>query len=228
MSLTGILMLTGGNGLLVTAEQWVDAGVASIVVATIPLMMFVIEAFILKEKKIGPLGIAGLVIGFAGVAFLSLGSHSDVSFNAKGILVLLVASVFWAAGSVHSKTVRVDCSLVAIIGIQMLAGGLGNLAIGTAFGEIPAFKLTLDSSLALLYLIFVGSIVGYSSYIYLLKHWPISKASTYAYVNPIVAVILGALILGESITYKVVIALVIILSGVILVQKSKAKDTARS
>ena len=227
ISLMGILMLTGGTGLLVTAEQWVDAGVASIVVAAIPLMMVVIEAFIFKEIKIGAGGIIGLIVGFGGVAFLSLGSQGAASISTKGVLFLLAASVFWASGSVYSKTVRVECALTASIGIQMLAGGLGNLIIGTALGEIPSFRLTPDSSLALIYLMFFGSIVGYSSYVYVLKNWPISKAGTYAYVNPIVAVVLGALVLGEAVTYKVVIALVIILSGVILVQKSKAKSAAK-
>jgi len=225
ISLIGLFMLTGGTGLLVTAEQWVDAGVASIVVACIPLMMVFIEAFILKKRKIGIGGVVGLFVGFGGVVFLSLGSQAAMSVSTKGILVLLGASIFWSVGSVYSKTVHVECALVASIGIQMLVGGIGNLAIGAALGEISAFKLTLNSSLSIIYLVFFGSIVGYSSYIYVLKMWPISKASTYAYVNPIVAVVLGALILGETITYKVVIALVIILSGVILVQRSKSKDT---
>lgn len=225
ISLIGLFMLTGGTGLLVTAEQWVDAGVASIVVSCIPLMMVFIEAFILKKRKIGIGGVVGLFMGFGGVVFLSLGSQAAMSVSTKGILVLLGASIFWSVGSVYSKAVHVECALVVSIGIQMLVGGIGNLAIGASLGEISAFKLTLNSSLSIIYLVFFGSIVGYSSYIYVLKMWPISKASTYAYVNPIVAVVLGALILGETITYKVVIALVIILSGVILVQRSKSKDT---
>ncbi|MCK5128469.1 MAG: EamA family transporter [Clostridiales bacterium] len=221
ISLVGFLMLTGGMGLFVTSAQWLDAGVASIMVASVPLMMASIEVFILKEKKISALGVIGLLIGFGGIVFLSMGVNGIGNANIKGVFFILSACLFWSIGSVYSKRVKTESALVTNIAIQMLAGGFVLLIIGLSLGEASRFVLTMNSALAIIYLVIFGSIIGYSAYIYVLKAWPIAKAGTYAYINPVIAVLLGALILGESITYKVVISLIIILTGVLLVQKSK-------
>lgn len=227
ISLIGLFMLTGGTGLLVTAEQWVDASIASIVVAGIPLMMVIIESIFTKSRKINLVTIVGLLLGFTGVVFLALGNGSVSAISTKGILVLLAASLFWSIGSVYSKNVKIECALTVSIGIQMLIAGVGNILIGGVLGEFSRLAPSMDSILALVYLVFFGSIIGYSSYIYVLKMWPITKASTYAYINPIVAIILGSLILKESITLKSIIALAIILSGVILVQRFKSKKASK-
>lgn len=223
LSLVGLILIIGGNGLLVIAEQWIHSGIASLIVATIPLNMTIIEIFILKQKKIGLMGIIGLILGFGGVIFLSISGGISSNINIKGVILLLLASLSWSIGSIYSKTIKTKCSMAANISIQMLAGGLGLLIIGLISGEASQFKLTLDSSISLLYLIFFGSIIGYSCYIYVLSKWSASKVGTYAYINPIVAVILGAVILHEPITYNIIISLVIIILGVILVHQSKMK-----
>ena len=106
----------------------------------------------------------------------------------------------------------------------MLAGGIGLFAVGSILGEISRIHFTRNSSLALLYLIVFGSIIGYSCYIYVLAKWPASKAGTYAYVNPVVAVVLGAIILGEPFTISVIISMAIIMAGVFIVQRAKIED----
>lgn len=219
--ITGLLLLMGGTGLLVTSEKWLPSGIASLIAATIPIVMTIIEVVILRRAKIRLLGIFGLLLGFGGVILLSIGGTGVEYINPKGIFVLVAAIIFWSTGSVYSKGINAKCSFVVNIGIQMISGGLGLLIAGTLLGEFAIFTPTLKSTLALLYLVVFGSLVGYSSFIYMLQKLPIAKASTYAYVNPIVAVFLGAIILHEPITIKVVISLVIILAGVILVQKSK-------
>jgi drug/metabolite transporter (DMT)-like permease len=226
ISTVGLLMLLGGGGLIVTASQWVDAGIASIVVATVPLMMALIEALFLKQVKIGVLGIIGLFIGFGGVVYLSMGDMGSSATSTKGVLFLLLASLSWSAGSIYSKSITTKNSMITTISIQMLAGGIGLLILGLILGEAKLFIPTLNSMLSLLYLVTFGSIIAYSCYIYVLKQWSAAKAGTYAYINPIVAVLLGGIVLGEQITYKVIISLAIILAGVLLVQRSKAKNIA--
>jgi drug/metabolite transporter (DMT)-like permease len=221
ISVVGLILVMGSNGLLVVSEQWVTSGIASIIFATIPFIMTLIEVVILKQSKIHILGVIGLVLGFSGVLLLSIGGDGIQNLCTKGLLLLLLASLFWSIGSIYLKNIKSKCSMVVGLGIQMLVGGTGLLITGLIFGELPQFRLTLPSSFALFYLVLFGSIAGYGSYIYLLKKWHVARVSTFAYVNPVVAVLLGALILREPITPKVIISLVIILVGVILVQKSK-------
>lgn len=227
ISIVGLLLLLGGNGLVVTAEQWVSSGIASLIVATVPLCMAVIELFFLRNIKMDFKCIAGLILGFGGVCFLMLGDSSIGAVEMKGLIMLLIASLSWAAGSVYSKKVKFRGYIFGNIGLQMLAGGVG-LTIAALFkGEFAAVHFTRNSLLAILYLIVFGSIIGYSCYIYILQKWPAAKAGTYAYINPIVAIFLGALLLGEKITLSVVISMVIIIMGIVLVQSSKAEYVAK-
>lgn len=223
ISITGLFLLLGGNGLVVFAEQWVHSGIASLIIATVPLFMALIEYLIFKNQRLDYKGIIGLLLGFAGVFYLAFSNQSMGAINIKGIIMLLFASLFWATGSVYSKTYKSTSSIFSKIGIQMLAGGVGLLIVSISMGEIANLRMSIQTILALIYLIIFGSIVGYSSYIYVLQKWPASKAGTYAYVNPAVAVLLGAIILKESITVSIIFSMIIILFGVVLVQKSKLK-----
>lgn len=226
-SIVGLFLLLGGNGLIVWAEQWVHSGVTSLLVATIPLFMAVIELFIPGRPRIDFKGWLGLIIGFSGVAILVLSNSGESSLDIKGAIAILLAAFLWATGSVYSKGFKPTGSVVSNIGIQMLAGGIGLLIVGISIGELSRVSLSAKGIAALLYLIVFGSWIGYSSYIYVLQKWPAAKAGTYAYVNPPVAFLLGALVLGEPFTITVLFSTVIILVGVLLVQLSKTNSTVK-
>lgn len=223
MSIVGLLMLLGGNGLVVYSEQWVSSGIASLIIATVPLFMAVIEYFFLRNIRIDLKCAVGLLLGFGGVSYLVLGDSSGEAINISGLLLLLMAALFWAAGSVYSKTIKFRGHIFANIGTQMLAGGIGLTAAALLRGEFRQLHFTTNSVLAILYLIVFGSIIGYSCYIYLLQKWTAAKAGTYAYVNPIVAIGLGVLLLKEPFSISVLVSVVIVITGVILVQSSKAE-----
>ena len=222
LSVVGLFLLLGGNGCVVWAETWVHSGVASLLVATVPLFMALIELALPGRSEIDLKGWIGLIIGFAGVSLLVFSNSTTASIDLKGALILLLGAFLWAVGSVYSKRFTASGGTISHIAIQMLAGGIGLLLTGATRGELTKIHFTSRGLGALAYLIFFGSIIGYSCYIYILKKWSTAKAATYAYVNPPVAVFLGAVILGEQISLKVILSAAIILFGVLLVQTSKS------
>jgi len=226
LAVIGLFLLVGGNGLVVWAEQWVPSGLAALIVATVPLFMSSIDAVIPGGHRLSGLGWVGILIGFGGVVVLvspSLGILSGEQIDIGGIIGLVCASFFWSTGSIYSKRHPVGGDIFVNTGIQMLAGGLVLTAIGLAAGEWASIRWTTSGVLAVVYLILFGSIVGFTAYAYLLRHVPAAKASTYAYVNPIVAVILGALILAEPVDFRTVIATAVILGGVAIVQLARMR-----
>ena len=220
-AIVGLFLLLGGNGLVVWTEQWVYSGVTALLLAIVPLFNAVLERFLPNGPRIGLKGWLGLLLGFIGVALLVLTGSDTKIIDVSGGILLLLAAFSWSLGSVYSKTFKSSGTTVANIGIQMLAGGIGLTTVGLLMGEAGKIHLTGKGIGALAYLILFGSILGYSSYIYILQKWPASKAGTYAYVNPVVGVILGAVILGEPVSPNVFISAIIILGGVFLVQLSK-------
>ncbi|WDU83310.1 EamA family transporter [Caloramator sp. Dgby_cultured_2] len=221
ITIVGLFLLLGGHGLVVWTEQWVASSIASILVATVPLFIAIIELFVPNGSRLTLKGWIGLILGFIGVVFLTF-TDSSSAIDVKGAILLLLASLLWAVGSVYQNTFKATGSTVSHIGIEMVAGGISLLIVGLLYGNIN-LDITLKGISALLYLIVFGSLIGYSSYIYILQKWPPSKAGTYAYINPIVAVILGAFILNEAINLRIIISTFIILIGVVLVQTSKNK-----
>ena len=221
ISIVGLFLLLGSNGLLVWAEQWVHSGVSSLIMATIPLFMAILETILPGGGNLGYKGWIGLLMGFGGVAVLVLPDRGANGIDIRGGITLLLAAFLWAAGSIYSKTFKPSGSIFGAIGIQMAAGGLGLCIAGSLLGEIPMIRVTLKGIGAMIYLILFGSILGYSCFIYVMQKWPAARASTYAYVNPLVAVMLGALVLGEAVNLWVIAAIVIILGGVLLVQLSR-------
>lgn len=221
LSLIGLIMMLGSNGLVVWSEQWVESGTTSLLVATSPLWIAIIQMALPERTAIGFKGWLGLIIGFAGVTLLIYSGRDAGTVDMRGGILISIAAFLWALGSVLSKRLPCSGSIVARIGIQMLAGGVGQFTTGVILGELPRLHFSAQGTGALLYLIFFGSIAGYSSYIYLLQKWPVVKAGTYAYVNPAVAVILGAVVLGEQISMSVIVSFLIILCGVFLVQFSR-------
>jgi drug/metabolite transporter (DMT)-like permease len=220
-AIVGLFLLLGGNGFVVFASQWVTSGSTSILIATTPLFMALIEYFIPNRPRLDLVGWIGLMIGFLGVIYLIFGKQQVTGIDPLGGGLILLASLCWAAGSVYSKSFKTTGSIYAGIGIQMLAGGTGQILTGLLTGEAARFTLHPSGLLAMLYLIVFGSIIGYSSYIYVLQKWPAAKAGTYAYVNPLVAVFLGFMILQEPFTITILISGAIILVGVYLVQRAK-------
>jgi drug/metabolite transporter (DMT)-like permease len=223
LSLIGLFMLLGGNGLVVFAEQWVDSGVASLIMATIPIFAGVLEHFFIRTTRLTLKALSGLLLGFFGVYFLLVPAEHGISIDIPGILVLLSASFLWSTGTVLSKTFKGNSSIVSNIGIQMFAGGVGLMLVSAITGEFSRVRFSMNSVLAIAYLVVFGSLVAYSSYIYLLQKWPATKAGTYAYINPLVAVSLGAIFLGEKINFLMILSMVGIFLGVLIVQKSKIK-----
>jgi drug/metabolite transporter (DMT)-like permease len=228
LSIVGLFLLVGGNGLVVLASQWVHSGISSLMVASIPIFMAVIELFLPSGTKMGRKGWMGLLLGFAGVVLLVTTSSGTGAIDIRGALILLCATMSWSMGSVYSKQFKATGSIVTQIGIQMLAGGGVLTAIGLLLGEGARVNLSLKGVGSILYLVVFGSILAYSCYIYILMRWPAAKAGTYAYVNPPVAIFLGFVVLGEPISLNVVICTGIILMGVFLVQTSKLKAISTS
>lgn len=223
IALAGFLMLGISNGLILLAELRISSSTAALLVAIAPIFMVIIEQFIFRDNRISLPGWIGMFIGFAGVAILSL-SGGGFDTDIIGIILMIFAAFAWAAGSVFSKRIEAKCSIIIPIGLQMLAGGLTQILIGIAAGETSRLNPEPSGIWAMIYLIIMGSLVGYTSYIYLINVWPISKAGTYAYINPIVAMFLGWLILREPITVKMMISAALILTGVLIVQRSKVVE----
>lgn len=225
--LIGLLLLFGGNGMVVVAEQWVHSGIASLLVATVPLFMALIEYFFIRKERLSWKGWVGLLVGFAGVGILVLAEDLSGAVNPLGALLLILGCLSWASGSVYSKTLKPTGSVVTHIGIQMLAGGASMTVFGLLLGEASRFQLSATGIGAMIYLIIFGSLIGYSAYIYMLQKWPAARVGTYAYVNPVIAVLLGNVVLGEKLTPSVLVATAVILLGVLLVQTSKVSAAAQ-
>ena len=226
-SIIGILLLAGGNGMVVWSEQWIHSGLTALIIASVPLFMSSIDAAIPGGHRLSLAGWLGIFIGFGGVALLVWPSIAGTGGDLvpEGILGLLLASFFWSSGSIYSKRRSIGGDVLMNTSVQMLAGGAVLLTIALASGETHGVTFTLQGMLSLLYLIVFGSIIGFTSYIYLLHHVPPAKASTYAYVNPVVAILLGNLILSEPLGWRTVLSAVVILGGVAIVQTARARPT---
>jgi drug/metabolite transporter (DMT)-like permease len=222
-SVVGLFLLFGANGMVMWAEQWVHSGITAVVLSTTPLFTAILEFFLIKESRLNLFGWICLIAGFAGVALLVVSGNGVGSIDIAGSLLVLLASFSWSCGTVYSKKVKTSGSIFPQIGIQMLAAGLGLSILGTIMGELPRVRFTTNVVLPLIYLIVFGSIIGYGSNMFLLKRWPASRVITSAYINPMVAVILGVLILDEGINLKMVFSMGIILAAVILLQVSRNK-----
>jgi drug/metabolite transporter (DMT)-like permease len=217
-AIVGVALLGCGNGGVIWAEQHVPSGIAAIVVATVPLHMAWLDRVFFRQAA-SRWTMLGIGAGFAGLVVLvqpSGGNHIDIA----GVLVMVVGSFCWAAGSLYARTAPMPRTMAMSSGMEMLAGGVVLGLAGVIAGEVgrvhPA-AISGKSLAAVAYLVVFGSIVGFSAYAWLIRNARTSLVSTYAYVNPVVAVLLGALFAAEAITLRTVIAGAIILSGVALI-----------
>ena len=228
--LIGGLMLVAGNGGVILAEQYVPIGIVALLVATSPLWMAVIDRVVFG-RRLPALVIAGLLLGFAGVAFL-IGSPGTGHVNLFGAALALAAPLCWAIGSVFTRHVKLPSRPLVAASMEMLCAGVLFGVASIVTGELARVHwqhVSTTSIVALGYLIVFGSLVGFSAYVWLLRAAPLSLVSTYAYVNPVVAVILGTIFLGEAITARLVIAGGIIIAAValIVVARSRAASEPR-
>lgn len=220
-ALVGLLLLTGGNGMVAVAEQHISSGLAALLVASVPLWLVVFRIAVRDRPMV--LTLAGVLVGFAGVAAVSL-SGGGASGSATGIAVILLASASWSVGSFLSGRIAMPANTFAASTVEMVAGGLGMVAVGAVAGErLDPALVSGRSWAALAYLILIGSLVGFTAYTWLLGNAPISLVSTYAYVNPIVAVILGVLVLQEQVTVQILLGGLVILVGVALVVSTERR-----
>ena len=237
-AIVGTFLLVGGNGLVSLAERTVPSGIAALMIATSPFWLVLFEAFRAGGAKPTWQSIAGLVVGFGGV-FILIGPAEFMgtqhTFNTSGIILLLAAPVLWSLGSIYAKGADMPQSTLMSTGMEMLAGSVALFVVSVVTGELSGFSfgtITMRSWLGLLYLITFGSLVGFVSYGWLLRNAPVSLMSTYAYVNPVVAVFLGWLLAGEEINARIIFASAIIIGSVILInwtrQASARKEAVPS
>jgi drug/metabolite transporter (DMT)-like permease len=218
-ALVGLLLIGFGNGAVVWAEQTVASGLTAVLVATVPFWMVGVERATGKHESLGGLQLAGLCIGFLGIVLLvwpELRVEGGTGFLG-GFIATQIACLGWSIGSSYSRRQR-DGNVLAAVSLQMLFAGVGLLALGSAIGEWDSLVFTTRTAAALAYLVVFGSIVGFSAYAYALKHLPVATVSLYAYVNPVIAVLLGTAILDEPLTPRIVIAGMVVLAGMALVR----------
>lgn len=221
-AIIGSLLLLGGNGLVSWAEQTIPSGVAALIIGAVPMFLVITEAFRRGGVKPTWRVILGLLIGFTGIYLLVGPSEfsGGMKLNPFGVAALLSASFLWALGSIYSKNADLPSSALMLTGAEMLMGSLALFVVSLATGELRGFsfsQVSTNSWLGLAYLITVGSMIGFASYAWLLQNAPISLVATYAYVNPLVAVLLGAIFLHEELTARILAASVIIIGSVIFI-----------
>ena len=232
--LVGTLLLAGGNGGVSVGERSVPSGLAALLVATVPLWLILIDR-VLNGTRIRRLAMAGLIAGVIGVGFLAgpfggtghAGGHGAAS-SSTGIVIILAASVSWASGTIVSRRVPLPSRPLLATSMQMLAGGVVLLAAAAATGEFSRFDVSQVSAaswLALAYLIGPGSIIAFSAYVVAVRRLPTATVATYAYVNPVIAVLLGTSFLGEALTASMLAGGALIVVAVALVVRSQAAAT---
>lgn len=232
IALLGFLLLGLGNGGVVFAEQWVPSGLAAVLVACSPFWMAAVESALPDGERLTARGVTGLLIGFSGILLLV---WPDISFSGgdgrfiAGVIAIQIAAFGWSLGSAYSKRLGRHDDLLGTTAYQMLAGGLMMVAAGTLRGEWADLYFTPRTASALVYLATLGSIGGFVAYTYALRHLQVSFVSLYAYINPIIAVALGVLLLGEPFDSRMAAAAALVFAGVAVVRWSpRVRPPART
>ena len=232
-AIVGTFLLLGGNGLVALAEKHIPSGIAALVISTSPFWLVLFESLRAGGTKPNWQSILGLVIGFSGVFYL-IGpaeiTGSGQQFNTFSLILLLCAPVLWSLGSIYARGAEMPQSTLMSTGMQMLAGAVSLFIVSAMSGELSSFNLaqvTLRSWLGLAYLITFGSLVGFVAYGWLLHNAPVSLFSTYAYVNPVVAVFLGWWLANEELNIRMVVASAIIIGSVIFINYARQLQSKR-
>jgi drug/metabolite transporter (DMT)-like permease len=222
-AVVGVLLLVIANGLVSWSEQYVASGVAALLVASAPLWMVLIDALRPGGRRPNGLTAAGVMVGFGGVVLLvePWRLFSDQSSTSSlGVLLLLISALSWSIGSLYSRGARLPRSPLLGTGMEMLAGGIGLLLVGSLIGEWQQLQLSAISSRSLwglAYLVVFGSLVGFVAYTWLLRNAPTPLVSTYAFVNPLVAIFIGSLFADELLTPRILASALIVVSSVVLI-----------
>jgi len=230
--IAGGLLLLGGNGAVVWAEQFVPSGLTALLVSILPFWLVIIEWVRPPRRRPHGAVLIGLIIGFIGIVVLigpgNLGGHGDIRLI--GAVVLILGSLSWAIGSFFSRDADLPQSGLLTTGMEMLAGGALLSIVGVVTGELSHFdvhQVSGPSALGLLYLITFGSLLGFTSYIWLLDKVSPARLGTYAYVNPVVAVILGWAIAGERLSLRTAVAAAIVICAVALITTARSSTPAQ-
>ena len=231
--IAGGFLLVGGNGAVVWAEQFVPSGMTALLVSILPFWLVIIEWVRPPRRRPAAAVLIGLIVGFIGIIVLvgpgNLGGHGDV--RPIGALVLILGSLSWAIGSFFSRDADLPASGLLTTGMEMLGGGALMLIVGILSGELSHFAIShvsMASAMGLLYLVTFGSLLGFTSYIWLLDKVSPARLGTYAYVNPIVAVLLGWAIAGERLSFRTAIAAAIVICAVALITTARSARSAQS
>lgn len=235
----GMLLLTGGNMLLAYSEQYIPSGLSALIVAVVPLWVALIEGFILKGERLRGWGWLGLVLGLSGLVVLlwpqlgpmirqGLPQTSLSKMFLVGSGALMLGSLCWSVGSIISRRSQLTVDPFAATAWEMTLGGAVNMIIALALQDHHKVLWTARGIGATVYLTIFGSLVGFTAYIWLLEHVPTPKVATYAYVNPMVAVLLGWLVLHEEVNRYIAMGAVVIVSAVVLVTGSKLKAQTKT
>jgi drug/metabolite transporter (DMT)-like permease len=236
-AVSGLLLLVGGNGLLIWAEQYIPSSLAAILLASGPIWFVLLDRSKWRENFRSKATVAGLVVGSVGVLMLfgqklrgEGGQGEGGNREMAALAVLIVASISWAAGSLYSKYKAAGNSNSVNAGWQMMVAGIVFVVCSAISGEFGHFRLgdvPLSGWLSVAYLVTLGSLLGYSAFTWLLQVRPATQVSTHAYVNPVVAVLLGVLFAGERLTFLQVLGLMVILASVLLINLAKYRADAR-
>lgn len=231
VAIIGNLLLLGGNGLVSWAEQFIPSGIAALIIGSVPIFLVIGEAIRPGGVKPNWQAILGIVIGFVGI-YVLVGPSKDAggtALNVFGVIALLTACVLWTIGSIYSKNAELPKSVLMSTGAQMLMGSIGLFIVSGLTGELGSWDISAVSARSiygLLYLIFIGSLIGFVAYGWLLQNAPISLVATYAYVNPIVAVLLGYWLGNEALEPRIWLATAIIIGSVMFIN-SRSKPQVR-
>jgi drug/metabolite transporter (DMT)-like permease len=228
----GAFMLVGGNGGVTWAEQHVPSGLAALMIGATPLWIVVLNWLAFGGTRPNRRMTLGLGVGLVGLALLVGPTQliGDDQVDPVGSAVLLLAALLWATGSLYSRQARLPDSPMQATGMEMLSGGVLLLLLGTATGEWGDFhpgSISRRSAVAMVYLVLFGSLIGFTAYAWLLHHTTPARAASYAYVNPIVAVILGWALAGEALTLRMILAAAVIIGSVVLITSLRAQQGMR-
>lgn len=225
IALLGFLMITLGNGGVNWGEQYLASGITAVVIATSPFWMVAVDSMFPGGEKLSLRKFIGLAVGFSGIVLLVWPDLTLEGANGRqvllGVLALQIACLGWSISSSYTKRNAVNRSVLSVAAVQMFFGGLFMLLIGTVSGEWSVISLNARTASALVYLIVAGSLVAFAAYSYALRHLPISTVSLYTYVNPVIAVALGTLLLGEPFRFSMLVAAVVIVIGIAIVRSKQ-------
>jgi drug/metabolite transporter (DMT)-like permease len=228
-AISGVLLLLGGNGLVTIGEQRVPSGITALIVGCVPLWIVVLRT-VLRDRP-APITAIGVLLGLGGVALLFLPGGDGSGFHAGYGALIVLAALSWAIGSLLVARLPVPTDPLTLSTVEMLAGGAAMLAVGAGRGELAGFSVEQVSGrswLALAYLVVFGSLVAFTAYVWLLGHARVSVVATYAYVNPAVAVVLGALLASEQLTAATLVGGLVILLAVALVVTAEGRQQRRA